>query len=544
VRDTVAASLGLARWESYADMTGDLFDRLAREAIDEAREAAATEGYFSAQVSIEVDRATKPADVTVHVAPGPASRVGKVDIDVTGPARDEPAGTQAIADVREGWRLPLGTIFRQAAWDEAKTRAVATLAARRYAAARLTQSRADVDPAAQSAALSVTLDSGPPFHVGAIEVTGVRRYSADLVRNYSTLHRGDPYSLEELDQYVRRLTATGYFASVHAAIDSDPAHAADAPVTVAVIEAPPKRLELGVGFSTDTRVRFNLSYRDVDFAARALQLATELRLEQKLQSGSVTLTTPPAANGWSQSGNASIERTDLAGLVSETATLGYRRTSLDERNQWQYGPALYFDTQRPQGAPRTSAHALYVDVQRAWRRMDDLVSPTRGTMTLVELGAGVPGASTEGFVRGIARFQGWRPLPGDNGLIGRLEAGAVLAKNREGVPGALLFRTGGDQSVRGYAYQSLGLREGDATLPARYYTLASLEAVHWFNDYLGGAVFVDAGDAFDEIDAMRIAVGVGAGARVRTPIGPLRLDLAYGERTRAVRVHFSAGLAF
>jgi translocation and assembly module TamA len=544
VRDTVAGSLGLSRWESYADMTADLFDRLAREAIEEAREAAATEGYFSAEVTIDVERSARPADVTVRVTPGPATQIARVDIDVTGPASSEPAGVQAIAQVRDDWRLPLGAIFRQAAWDEAKTRAVATLAGRRYAAARLTQSRADIDPKAQAADLSVSLDSGPPFYVGAIEVTGTRRYSADLVRNYSTQKRGEPYSLEELDQYVRRLSATGYFASVHAAIDSDPAHAADAPVTVAVIEAPPKRLELGVGFSTDTRMRFNLSYRDVDFAARALQLATELRLEQKLQSGSVTLTTPPAANGWSQSGNASIERTDLAGLVSETAVIGYRRTSLDERNQWQYGPALYFDTQRPQGAPRTSAHALYVDVQRAWRRVDDLVAPSRGWMALLELGAGVPGVSTEGFVRSIARFQGWRPLPGDNGLVGRLEAGAVLAKNREGVPGALLFRTGGDQSVRGYAYQSLGLREGDATLPARDYALARLAADHWFYDYLGGAVFVDGGDAFDALDAMRIAVGVGAGVRVRTPIGPLRLDLAYGERTRAVRVHFSAGLAF
>jgi translocation and assembly module TamA len=88
------------------------------------------------------------------------------------------------------------------------------------------------------------------------------------------------------------------------------------------------------------------------------------------------------------------------------------------------------------------------------------------------------------------------------------------------------------------------VREGDATLPGRYYALASLEGVHWFNDYLGGALFVDAGDAFDQLRDARNAAGYGAGARVRTPIGPLRLDLAYGQRTRAVRVHFSAGLAF
>jgi translocation and assembly module TamA len=375
-------------------------------------------------------------------------------------------------------------------------------------------------------------------------VSGTKRYDADLVRRYSTLKRGEPYSLPELDQYVRRLTATGYFASVHAVIDNDPEHADDAPVTVSVIEAPPKRLETGIGFSTDTRARFTLNYRDVDFVHRALQFTTDVRLEQDLQSATVRIVRPPDASAWSQAYAAKIERTDISGLVTETASTGVRRISLDERNQWQYGAAFLLDEQKPSGGENVKSHALYADVERTWRRVDDLVAPARGYALLVQLGGGVPGVSTRGFGRVVGRLAAWHPIDRQNELTARLEGGAVLAGSRNGIPSTLLFRTGGDQSVRGYAFESLGVREGDATVGGRYFMLASVEATHWFSEVLGAAVFVDAGNAWDHYSDFHLALGYGVGARVRTPIGPFRLDVAYGQDTRDVRLHFSVGLAF
>jgi translocation and assembly module TamA len=543
--DTLSASLGLVRWESYADMTQDLFDRLAREAIDEAHEAAATEGYFSANVDVTVDTSRTPAQVTVHVTPGEPTQIRGVDVRVAGPASEDPvAGAPAIDKVRSEWRLPVGAIFRQAAWTDAKARAVATLAAERYAAAKLTSSEADIDPDTRAANLRVDIDSGPPFRIGDLKVEGTQRYDASLVRNYSTLARGAPYLLTDLDQYMRRLNATGYFASVHAVIDTDPAHADDAPVTVSVIEAPPKRIETGIGYSTDKRFRASLNYRDVDFAQRALQFTADVQVEQLGQTGSLRLVRPPDASGWSLAGVASVERTDVSNLVTETTTLGGRRISLDERNQWQYGGAFIVDRQRPSGADTVEAHSLYFDVERAWRRMDDLAAPTRGYATLLQLGAGVPGVSSRGFGRVVARFAAWHPIDRENDLSARLEGGAVLASSRNGVPSTLLFRTGGDQTVRGYAFDSLGVREGDATVPGRYFALASLEATHWFRESIGAAVFVDAGNAADEVRDLEPALGYGVGARVRTPIGPLRLDIAYGARAHGVRIHFSVGLAF
>jgi translocation and assembly module TamA len=543
--ETLTPAVDLVRWQSYADMTDDLLDRLALQAIDQAREAVATAGYFTAHVDVAVDRTTDPFTVTLAVAPGPPTRIADVRIAVTGPADDDGgAGAAAVARLRTEWGLPPGAIFRQSAWDRAKTRAVATLAASPYAAASIAASEARIDPQAERADLSLEIASGPPFRVGRVDVRGVERYEPSLVLNYSPLRRGELYSAAALDQYLRRLNGTGYFASAHAAIDADPAQADDATVTVAVIEAPTRTLETGIGYSTNTRFRVNASYRDVNVNNRALQFHADARLESLVQSAGVRFVQPPGPAGWINTWSARYEHTLLNELETRTGIVAARRASIEERDQWQYGVAFLHDVQKPQGADESTSHALYVDGQRIWRRVDDFVAPTRGWILDVQAGGGIPGASTRGFGRTVARFAAWYPPSRDWQLYGKLEAGAVMGASRKEVPSPLLFRTGGDTSVRGYAFESLGVKDGDATVPGRYYALASVEATRWISETFGIAAFVDAGNAFDDPSDFHLALGYGLGARVRTPIGPFRLDIAYGEDSKQVRIHFSVGLAF
>lgn len=525
-------------------MTPELFDQLAREAVVEARDASATEGYFSAAIDITVDRSTEPAAVTLSVVEGEPTRVASVDIGVTGPATDDPAGAAAITDIRTQWLLPQGAIFRQTLWDSAKSRAVATLTASPFASAHLDSTQASIDPELRTADLKVDIDSGPPFHFGAIEVTGLDLYTPELVRNFSTLERGEPYSLQALQDYVRRLNSTGYFASVQAAIDPDPATAADATVKIGVIEAPPKRFEAGIGYSTDTEYRVTATYHDVNLDGHGLRFSAEARYESLAQLGSLQLVRPPDEHGWSDSALARLERTDLNDLITKTATVAVRRTSIEERVQWQFGLAGIYDQQFPLGAESETSHALYVDAERAWRRTDDLLSPTRGWMAVVALGGGIPGVSSRGFGRVVAHAQGWLPLEHSNELTARIEGGAVIAGSRIGVPSTLLFRTGGETTVRGYKFDSLGVQDGQATVPGRYYAAGSVEVTHWITDLWGIAAFVDGGNAVDSLNSFRLALGYGIGARVRTPIGPFRFDLAYGQDSRQVRVQFSVGISF
>lgn len=542
----IRGNVDLVRWQDFDDMTEALLERLLREAPAQARAAADAEGFFSAEASVAVDRSADPIAVTLNVVPGEPSRVRSVRVDVTGPAAsDSPAGAEAIARTRDGWLLGRGAVFRNQAWEVAKARAVDTMRASPYAAAAIARSRADVDPAEHAADLDVGIESGPPFSFGALEVRGLERYPPSVVRNFATVRRGDPYSREALDTFVRRLDSSAYFASVHAEIDPDPAQADAATVRVNVIEAPTKRIEAGVGFSTDTRWRGNFLWRDVDFGGRALQFHVDGRVESKVQGLAARFVQPPDERGWRDSWGAQVERTDIENLVTRTALVAWRRQSIEERRQLAFGAAYYLDEQHPQDGDDVNAHALFVDGAWTRREVDDLVSPTKGYTFMLQAGGGIPGASSRGFGRVVAQFQAWRPVGSANSVSFRAEAGAVIAGSREGVPSALLFRTGGDSTVRGYAYQSLGVKQGDTVLPGRYYALASVEAVRWINDTFGAAVFVDAGTACDEAkDLADLSIGYGLGARVRTPIGPFRVDIAYGQDTGNVRLHFSVGLAF
>ena len=148
LKATLERDVGLARWQAFAGMTDDLLERLAREAVDETRFAAAAEGWFSAEIDVTIDRGTKPPTVTLKVVPGEPALITSVNIDVTGPATtDVPLGTDAIAKLEREWSLPVGAVFRQSAWSAAKNQAQLTLAASPYAAAKITHSEAFIDPA-------------------------------------------------------------------------------------------------------------------------------------------------------------------------------------------------------------------------------------------------------------------------------------------------------------------------------------------------------------------------------------------------------------
>lgn len=549
LRDALQASLDLVRWQSVEDVTRDLLDRLMREAVDQAKDILATEGYFSPVVKVALDDAPRAADepltVKVQVEPGAASRVTKVAVRITGPAAtDVPMGTDAAAKAQGSWRLPIGEIFRQEAWDDAKKSAVAVIAASPYASAAIERSEARIDPDALTAELDVDIASGPAFRFGGMEITGLKRYSTRVVRNFSTIDTGDLYQQERLDQFVRRLNTSGYFASVQASIDTDPGEAERAPIHVSVIEGPPKHFEGGLGFSTDTKVRGNFRYSDVNVDAKATQFTVDGRADSKIQNLSLRFVRPPNDDRYVDSAEAKVERSDIEGLQTLTASAGITRQTVEERNRTAYRIFYYEDDQQPDGGVAIRSHALNLELERTWRNVDDLIAPTRGYVLSTRIGGGPPGVSTRTYGRGIVQYASWHPVGRVSTINLRAEAGAVAAKSRDGIPSALLFRTGGDTTVRGYAFESLGPQVADATVGGRYYAVASAEAIRYFTPLWGMALFVDAGNAADELSSFRPAFGYGTGLRVKSPIGPLRVDIAYGQETGKVRLHMSVGVSF
>ena len=102
----------------------------------------------------------------------------------------------------------------------------------------------------------------------------------------------------------------------------------------------------------------------------------------------------------------------------------------------------------------------------ALRHTDDFLDPTRGYLGSIEVGSAIPGLTTEDFQRVLATFNLFAPAGPRDDFQFRLQGGYVHAATRQGIPSAYLFRTGGDQTVRGYAYDSIGVQEGAAVVGA------------------------------------------------------------------------------
>ena len=451
---------------------------LARRTRREAADLLATEGYFAPRIRLERSDA---GPWTVTVEPGERARIDSVNIafegDLAGEQGERAARREAL---RRAWSLQRGQPFRQAAWDAAKSQLLDAVSARDYAAARLSASRAEVDPETARVALSLTVDSGPPFTLGPLAVSGLRDLPADLVVRHSTLEPGESYDRDRLLAFQGTLQNAPQFASVIVDIERDPAQADGVPVRVEVSEAQPRRAGFGAGYSTNTGYRGELSYSDVNLLGRGWELYSGLRLEQRRQSLFADVFLPPVQARYRDSFGALVERSDLQGLRLTTQAVGVARALLSDQD----------------------------------------------------------------FVRLYGRVVRYQPVRGRDVLILRAELGATLAPSREGVPQDFLFRTGGAQTVRGYAYQSLGVSEGEATVGGRYMAVASAEYVHWFRPDWAVAAFVDAGDAADSRQTLDAKLGYGAGVRWASPAGPLALDLAWGREARRLRLHFGIAIAF
>jgi translocation and assembly module TamA len=536
--------LNLERWRTDPEMDAERLKRLVDEAVRESREAAATEGYFSARVNAEVDSSGSEWVVRLSIEPGERTRVHNVDIRYSGPAADDPEARAFLKRVRENWPLRPGLPFRQEDWDAAKRQAVRDLSGWRYAAAQITDSQASIDPQAHRAALTVELASGPPFRFGEMHVTGTKRYHDALVENLAPMRPGDTYDREKVVLYQRRLLESGYFASVQAEIDVQAELADAAPLRVSVIEAPKHHFESGVGYNTDVGPRMELRYTNQDVLDTAWRFHSTLNLDKKIQNLQANFDTPPRPGGVWNNVFTRARQQDIQNEITRELAVGVSQNYGASAAPSALIVSAHIEDQRIEGGPADSRNAVYFGARKSFRRTDALVSPREGYVLSAEVGGAPSRLSTRQFARGITSASFFIPVGRSGDLLLRGQAGAVLSQAREGIPSTFLFRTGGDQTVRGYSFESLGVQQDGAIVGGRRLLVGSTEYTFWVGENWGIAAFVDAGNAWDSGVRPSLAVGYGLGARFRTPIGPIRADLAYGEQTGDIRLHFSVGYGF
>ncbi|MFJ2988546.1 autotransporter assembly complex family protein [Collimonas sp. NPDC087041] len=552
IKGLLEQHLDLSRYKDRTDLSDDQLKYLIDTVGDQVTQLTSTEGYFSATTSVTVEPG-EPKTIHLNVEAHQRTMVSQAVIDVIGSAATDTP--ERVSQIKQNWGLPVGQPFRQADWAKAKDDGLQVLQKRRYPAAKIASSEARITPEDNDAELAVKYDSGPGFTLGALHITGTKRYPASIIENVNPLFVGEEYSVDRLLLLQRQIQNTSYFGNVIVSIDDDPAHASESPVNVQVSEFPTQRVRAGLGYATDTGAQVQGRYTNYNVFGKAWVFDAQTKIEQRRQYGSLDLSMPPDTRSFVNGVNGSYDRTTLQGVDLRSLKVGLKRA----RSLENYDTALTLDYYRDQlqqtdGAvlpPNTVVQpgqhqALVPGFAWVRRAVDDSIFPRSGHIFSIQTGFAVKGLLTDQtFFRADGRYKYFVPVGKRDVVILRTEMGGVFTSGSSAaVPASLLFRAGGNESIRGYSYDSIGNTQNGTVYPTKYLVTGSAEYQHWVTQQWGGALFYDIGTATDSWVDKEVKVGTGAGLRYRSPVGTVNLDLAYGIQARQFRPHISLGIAF
>lgn len=525
----------------------DLPGLLARARGDAERLRAAldSEGYFAGAARVEVagqDPASPgfrppppngPVPVTIIAEPGPRYRIARLD---TQAAQEADAAARAAAPLQD----LVGEPARGAAVVEAQEALLERLLAAGHPFARVAERDVVVDHDRREMRLAFTLDPGPFARFAAAEVSGTERVNPRFLARYVDARlAGRPYDPARLSRAQADVTALGVFDSVRLSTGERLDAAGDLPVALVVNER--ARRAIGLNAAYETRLGATLGaffeHRNVGGNAERLRLEAAAT---RLGASDATRTGGRVAATWR---DPFFLNRDLA-LVATIALLRERLESFDrdalvgsvlverrlsDRLVFSTGPVFEVGRSGPTRGRLEPTEVLGWQFGLRWDSTDSLLDPRRGfratatltpSYTLEEGTAYVfarAGASTYWDVNGTGRSI----------LAGRVAYGTLLGVKAGDVPFSQRFFAGGGGSVRGYDFQSISPRDaagqkvGGASLAE-----ASVEWRQRLGGNWGAVGFVDAGYVGGGGEESAWRVGVGAGVRYFTAIGPVRADFA------------------
>ncbi|MYN14637.1 BamA/TamA family outer membrane protein [Pusillimonas sp. TS35] len=538
------------------DQDGGEVTRLRRRAHDATVSALETQGYFSPVVTLEVgeDIGGETWDITIE--PGLRTEVESVQLDFKGQIT-QPRFEARLIGLRRDWPLREGMPFINKSWGTAKENLLDGVSRKDFYFARYVSTQATVDADRAKARLHAEVDSGPRAVLGPMTITGLKRVPPRLIRRYVVYEPGDAYDQDKLDDWQQSLQTTSFFRGAFVTLNADQSAqrvledgSVELPVRVDVTEAPARRFTTSIGADSDHGIRVEGLYRQNVVFGQPVWIETGAGVDKDRQRVFFDVHLPPSRRGHQDSVGVLYEHSDIEGLDNSRVGLGFKRSTqwaagggsrVDYESEW--GAVAAYDKTRISGASEFEVPSLTGTYRILRRDVDKKYDPREGNLIELGVGLGVTLDRGERFSRAGLRAQKWWPVGRRDVVTLRGEVGKVWTQT-DRLPQDFGYRTGGARTIRGYRYLSIGEQRGDAVIGANALAVASVEYTHYFTDTLGMNLFIDAGDAAASFGAMDWHVGVGTGLAVRTPAGPFFVDLAYGQRDKKLRLHFSLGIAF
>lgn len=539
LKDNAQAYIGEVEGRSASNLR-----RYASTAVSQASKALRALGYYNPAVEWQVEESDteETARLILTITPGEPVRIESRTVEIRGPAASDPSFSDNLPT-----RPAEGDILDHGEYTSLRNTLQTRARRRGYFDGRLTTHTLKVDPEALTANITLVFESGERYRLGDVTFEEGHYFEEDLLRDFITFEPGIPYHADEIAKLNSDLLGSGYFSGVD--IDASPSSAEDGviPVRIGLTQRDRRSIATGLGFSTDVGPRFRGTWREhwVNPEGHSRGAETEISQPRQSISGWYEIPLDPPMTDLLRS-TVGYQREDIENVESELLTLGQEwQHKLD--NGWLQVVSLRWQGERFNigDDEKGTSSLLLPGLGYSKLHADSPLDPSRGYRLEFNIsGSHRAALSSVDILHVNALAKGLFTLAGKHRFLSRLQFGGVATNRFEDVPPSLRFFAGGDQSVRGYGYQTLS-PENDNGVPVggRYMVVGSAEYQYQFADSWRAAMFVDHGNAVnDPFDPL--VTGAGVGIRWISPLGPLRLDVAKGlnpEYGGEWRIHFSMG---
>jgi translocation and assembly module TamA len=560
LRTNVLAYLSFERYKKRTDLSADTVERLHNRVEREVQSALKPFGYYEPNVESEVNDLGKGEwRVSIDINPGQPVLIDKVDVRVNGAG----ATDRLFERITSNPPLHAGDRLSHSTYESLKSDLQRTAATYGYLDAKLTRNELIVDPNNHTANVALEMETGERYRFGptTIEQTSVKDA---LVRRYLRYHEGDYFDLTQILRTQFALDDAQYFANLEV-LPQDANHQTHVvPVNIHADKSRRNRYSFGAGYATDTGARGTLTWenRRLNSLGHRFSVTVEASQVERylLQARYIIPIGDPAVENLAF--QSTVNQLQLADVLTHTQSIGPAVTKVS--GSWQYVVfANAIRTTDGSIAGVTSEHLLVPGI--------DIASVPKGYLGeaifqhpfFAEI-RGSDGAigSNANFVQLHIQAERVFQIADKWHLLLRDEVGATLVKDFARLPAIMRFFAGGDNSVRGFAYDQLGPVDtvcrtsngslvidpaaGNCATPIGSFKdggkdliTGTFEVIRDLPHNFGVATFFDYGNAFNHFgDPLEYAAGVGF--RLRLPVVTLGVDVAQPlSRSGGPRLHIN-----
>jgi len=544
VQETLALPYGLIQDGKVDRQWLTRFIRQAEEKVPASLEPF---GYYSARASVVLE-IPNPDEFIVHVDvhPGPAAILTDVNISVTGPGKTE----ESLMALVRSFPLKKGDIPVHIIYDQARHNLETRARDLGYLDVAYTTHEIRIDEAGTSARISLVLETGEKYFFSTITLQGAPDYPDAYLRRFISISEGDVFSQARLDETQLQLNNSERFREVTVMSAKESAIDHKIPVSILLTPLPRQSLNPGVGYGTDTGARFSTRYRNINLFHKGHELNSNLYIAEHLQGLATTYIIPGSKDIRTfTSVQLNFQREDITTYITSFAALELAQTNSFGASRQGTVYVRFQQEDFTIGSQSSIARYVLPGIRFSNTFYDNLVRPGRGGSYTFNLRGthNILGSTTQ-LLQLITEGNYVFSLPWRMTVLTGARVGITFFSDViQDLPPSLRFFAGGDQSVRGYAYQSLGPQDSSGQVVGGKHLLTGhidlQRAI--LNDW-AVSVFYNAGNAFDSFRDVTLFQAAGMGVHYYTPVGALNLFVARQifKDDPEFRIHFTVGFEF